>query len=196
MKVLIDNGHGYETPGKRSLDGRLLEYAYTREIARRLVDSLKSRGIDAEQIVTENKDISLKERCRRVNAICAKLGSNSCLCVSIHNNADASTKWTNASGFSVFVSLNASANSKNLASIFTDTAKNYCLEGNRAIPKEKYWSSNLAMCRETNCPAVLTENLFMTNKSDVDFLLSDIGKKIVVRMHEEAITKYISQINK
>lgn len=195
MKVLVDNGHGFETPGKRSRDGRLLEWAYSREIACRLVASLKARGIDAEQIVPENTDISLKERCRRVNAICAKLGSKNCICISIHNNADVGTKWTNASGFSVFVSLNASANSKKLASIFTDTAKNYCLEGDRAIPKEKYWTKNLAICRDTNCPAVLTENLFMTNKSDVDFLLSDIGKKIIVKMHEEAVIEYIKQLN-
>ena len=33
MKVLIDNGHGSDTPGKRSPNGRLREYAYTREIA-------------------------------------------------------------------------------------------------------------------------------------------------------------------
>lgn len=195
MKVLVDNGHGYETPGKRSNDGRLLEYAYSREIARRLVASLKERGIDVEQIVTESKDISLKERCRRVNAICAKHGSKNCICISIHNNADVGTGWTNASGFSVFVSLNASANSKKLASIFTDTAGKYCLEGDRAIPKEKYWTKNLAICRDTNCPAVLTENLFMTNKSDVDFLLSDIGKKIIVKMHEEAVIEYIKQLN-
>lgn len=195
MKVLVDNGHGFETPGKMSLDGRLLEYAYSREIARRLAASLRGRGIDAEQIVPENKDISLKERCRRVNAICAKLGSKNCICISIHNNADKGTSWTNASGFSVFVSLNASANSKKLASIFTDTAKNYCLEGDRVIPEEKYWTKNLAICRDTNCPAVLTENLFMTNKSDVDFLLSDIGKKIIVKMHEDAVIEYIKQLN-
>ena len=195
MKVLVDNGHGYETPGKKSLDGRLLEYAYSREIARLLVSSLKARGIDAEQIVQENNDISLKERCRRINEICAKLGSKNCICISIHNNADAGTKWSNSSGFSVFVSPNASANSKKLASIFTDTSKNYCLEGNRAIPKEKYWTKNLAICRDTNCPAVLTENLFMTNKSDVDFLLSNIGKKIIAKMHEEAVIEYIKQVS-
>ena len=28
MKILIDNGHGVETPGKRSPDGRFREYAY------------------------------------------------------------------------------------------------------------------------------------------------------------------------
>ena len=29
MKVLIDNGHGENTPGKRSPDGRLREGAYS-----------------------------------------------------------------------------------------------------------------------------------------------------------------------
>lgn len=32
-EILIDNGHGSNTSGKCSPDGRLKEYAYTREIA-------------------------------------------------------------------------------------------------------------------------------------------------------------------
>lgn len=43
MKILIDNGHGKETPGKRSPDGRLKEYAYTREIADRVVTGNKMK---------------------------------------------------------------------------------------------------------------------------------------------------------
>ena len=35
MLILIDNGHGCNTAGKRSPDGRLLEYQYAREIAKR-----------------------------------------------------------------------------------------------------------------------------------------------------------------
>ena len=30
--VLLDNGHGIQTLGKRSPDGKLLEYKYSREI--------------------------------------------------------------------------------------------------------------------------------------------------------------------
>ena len=41
MKILIDNGHGEDTKGKCSPDGRLKEYAYTREIASRIVAALK-----------------------------------------------------------------------------------------------------------------------------------------------------------
>ena len=37
MKILIDNGHGENTPGKRSPDGRFREYKYNHEIARAAV---------------------------------------------------------------------------------------------------------------------------------------------------------------
>ena len=53
MKILIDNGHGIETPGKRSPDGRLLEYRYTREIAAAVVSGLRQRGLDAIRLVPE-----------------------------------------------------------------------------------------------------------------------------------------------
>lgn len=56
MKVLIDNGHGIDTPGKRSPDGRLREYAYAREIADRLVAQLQGDGIDSVRIVPEETD--------------------------------------------------------------------------------------------------------------------------------------------
>ena len=34
MKVILDNGHGRDTAGKRSQDGRLGGYANSREMAR------------------------------------------------------------------------------------------------------------------------------------------------------------------
>lgn len=82
MKILIDNGHGKETPGKRSPDERLKEFAYTREIAERVVDGLQNEGIDAVRIVTEENDVTLSERVRRVNAF----GKDTIL-ISIHCNA-------------------------------------------------------------------------------------------------------------
>ena len=56
MKILIDNGHGENTPGKRSPDGTFREYAYTREIADEVVRELAKRGYVAERIVKENLD--------------------------------------------------------------------------------------------------------------------------------------------
>lgn len=36
MKILLDNGHGVDTPGKRSPDGALREYAWNRLITARI----------------------------------------------------------------------------------------------------------------------------------------------------------------
>ena len=40
MKILIDNGHGQSTSGKRSPDGRFLEFQFNRTIAKQIVDDL------------------------------------------------------------------------------------------------------------------------------------------------------------
>ena len=99
MKILIDNGHGENTPGKRSPDGTFREYAYTREIADEVVRELAKRGYVAERIVKENLDVPLAERARRVNEICARYGANNVLLVSIHCNAAGNGEWMNARGW-------------------------------------------------------------------------------------------------
>lgn len=197
MKILIDNGHGADTKGKQSPDGRLREYAYAREIAKRVEKCLKCKGYDVERIVPEDNDISLSVRCQRVNEICRKVGSKNVLVVSIHNNAVGSDgKWYAASGFSAYVGLNASVNSRRLASCLWDKAIELGLKGNRAVPNEKYITQNLAICRDTLCPAVLTENLFQDNKDDVDFLLTEEGKIAITTLHVEGITDYINILTK
>lgn len=122
MKVLIDNGHGENTPGKRSPDGRLREWAYTRKIADRVITGLRTKGIDAERIVKEMVDIPLSVRCRRANTIYRESGGNAIL-VSIHCNAAGfGSDWLPAHGWSVFISDNASTNSKKLAMCLAEVA--------------------------------------------------------------------------
>lgn len=192
MIVLIDNGHGIDTKGKCSPDGRLKEYAYAREIAKMVEKVLKAKGIDARRIVTEENDISLSERCRRVNTICRQFGTKNVILVSIHNNAaGADGQWHNASGFSAHVGLNASASSKKLASSIWTAAIAKGLQGNRSIPQERYIAQNLAICRDTLCPAVLTENLFQDNKKDVATLLSEEGKQNIIEAHVNGIKNYL-----
>jgi N-acetylmuramoyl-L-alanine amidase len=45
------NTISHNTPGKRSPDGKFLEYAYTREIATRIVADLTDRGHNAQLLV-------------------------------------------------------------------------------------------------------------------------------------------------
>lgn len=191
MKIIIDNGHGRDTAGKRSPDGRLLEYAYAREIAVRLERELKARGYDAQRIVPEENAISLKERCNRANRIYAAAGKKAIL-VSIHcNAAGADGKWHDARGWSAYVSRNASKKSKELACRLIDAAETQGLKVRRYSQNEPYWTQNLAICRDTNCPAVLTENLFQDNREDVDYLLSEKGKQTIVELHMNGIMEYL-----
>lgn len=192
MIVILDGGHGSNTPGKRSPDGKLLEYKWAREIVDRLLIEFEKVNIKAVKLVPEEIDISLKERVRRANQI-YKDNNKQAILISIHCNAAGSDgKWHNASGWSVFVAPNASNNSKRLARDLYEEVEHLNLKGNRSVPKEKYWVQSLAMCRDTNCPAVLTENMFQDNKEDVAFLLSEEGKQKIIETHVQGVLKYLN----
>lgn len=197
MVILADPGHGIDTAGKRSPDGRLLEWKYSREIAAEVVKRLKTMGYNAQQLVTEENDISLSVRCKRVNDICKHFGASHVLVISIHcNAAGADGKWHDARGWQACVSLNASAKSKQLASYLFDAAQAEGMKMRSPKPGQKWWAQNLAICRDTNCPAVLTENLFQDNKQDVEFLLSDKGREAIVNLHVSGIINYIKSVEK
>ena len=202
--IILGTAHLSTTLGKRSPDGRLLEAVYSREIVAAVAEKLKQKHTVFVDYAPLNPQVSwrtgswrteqsreLNYRVTRVNSLCNTYGKTNCVYVSIHvNAAGADGKWHSAKGFTVFVSNNASTESKRLAKIFTADAIRSDLMGNRSIPTERYWSANLYVLRQTYCPAVLTENLFQDNKEDVDFLLSDKGKKSIIDLHVDAINEY------
>lgn len=197
MIILIDNGHGIETICNGSPDGRLKEYKYAREIAAEVVKRLKTMDYNAQLLVTEENDISLGTRCKRVNDICKHFGTSNVLLVSIHLNAKGNgSAWMDARGWQACVSLNASTKSKQLACYLYDMAQVQGLKMRSPKPGQKWWAQNLAICRDTDCAAVLTENLFQDNKQDVEFLLSDKGREAIINLHVEGIINYIKSVEK
>lgn len=211
MKVLIDNGHGENTAGKRSPDGSLREYKWAREIAARLETALKGKGIDAERIVKEETDVPLGERSRRVNAICQRLGTANVIIVSIHCNAAPpnDNKWHTARGWGVWTSI-GKTKADDLATAIWN-AMNTRLSaykatfsgvGNQKPMRADFsdgdpdFESNFWILQKTLCPAVLTENLFQDNQQDVAFLLSEAGKQALVEAHVEGIIKYLNSVSK
>lgn len=194
MKVLIDNGHGIDTPGKRSPDGRLREYAYAREIADRLVAQLQGDGIDSVRIVPEETDIPLSERVARANKLYTESGKQAIL-VSLHCNAAGNgSQWMSARGWSVFVDPTASENSRRLATEIADVAESKGVKVRRQTGDRNYWVSSLYICKHTHCPAVLIENFFQDNREDVAFLLSEEGKTCVTEIALQGILKYLNGI--
>lgn len=195
MIVLLDNGHGRETPGKRSPDGRLMEWEYTRRLARAIEARLLAQGIDARRIVEEEADVPLRERCRRVNEVCRS--HFNVLLVSLHCNAAGNgSQWASARGWGAYVSLNASENSKLLAKKLIEAAELFGQKVRKYSPDTPWWPQDLAMCRDTACPAVLTENLFQDNREDVEYLLSECGKQSIVKLHVDGVESYIKSLSR
>lgn len=199
MKILIDNGHGENTPGKRSPDGKLREYLYARDIAKAIERDLKLKGYDVEVIVRETIDVPLDERARRVNETCGRVGAKNVLLVSIHCNASGSgSEWMNARGWSAYTSKGKTKADELATMMYEEAEKNFI---GHKIRKDNSdgdpdWEENFYILSKTKCPAVLTENFFQDNKEDVDYLNSDEGKQAIIKTHVDAIIRYVQKYDK
>lgn len=212
MKILIDNGHGYDTAGKCSPDGTLREYKWAREIASRIVADLKAKGYDAERIVTEEADIPLVTRANRINSVCNKIGKQNVILVSIHSNAaGADGKWKTAGGWCAYTSpgqTKADILATSLYEAAQDALKDYVAQfpirkqqgayDSKQRPVRTDYSdgdpdyeARFYILTKTQCPAVLTESMFQDNKADVDFLLSEQGKQAITALHVNGIINYL-----
>lgn len=169
MVILLDAGHGIDTPGKRSpiWDDyeQLFEWEFNRDIVNRIIESCKSLGIRAIKVVPETHDISLSERCARVNRWCRK---EKCILLSIHANAGGGT------GFELFTSRGETQADV----IATGLSKQLQLDFPQIKMRTDYSDgdpdkeADFYILKHTSCPAVLVENLFMDNEKDCSLLLS------------------------
>lgn len=214
MIVLIDNGHGSDTPGKCSPDKSLREYKWAREIAARIENVLKTKGINARRIVTEDTDVPLAIRATRVNAICRQVGKQNVILISVHSNAAGGDgRWKSAGGWCVYTTPGktkaddlatelwnaAQSELKPYAERFKILQKSGEYDS-RQVPFRADWSdgdpdyeANFYIIRKTICPAVLTESLFQDNRADVEFLLSEAGKTAIVNLHVKGIINYLNK---
>ena len=190
--ILLDNGHGNNTEGKRSPDWALLEWKYTRQIVKKIYKKLIEKGYDARILVPEDFDIDLNTRCKRVNRVVGEVGCDNVILISVHCNAAGSDgQWHNARGWQIHTYTTPSIETIELANTFYNEACELGIKTRRPCPSQNYWTNDFWILKHTKCPAVLTENFFQDNKQDVEFLLSDEGKNTVTTIHVNSIMKYL-----
>ena len=192
MTILIDNGHGAETKGKRSPDGTLLEYKWAREVACMVCDMLQAEGFSAKLLVPETEDISLNERCRRAN----QYNKKDSLLVSIHINAAGNgSKWMSARGWSIYTTRGITEADK-LAERIWQRAKRvfkYPLSV-RTYSNAQYghdFESDFYILLHSYCPAVLIEHFFMDNQDDAAYLKTDAAKAACAEVIVEGVKDYL-----
>ena len=194
MLILIDPGHGIDTPGKRSPDGKFLEYLWNRQIADLILDRFMMMGIDASLVVTETNDISLATRVQRVNKLCSKVGASNVILLSIHSNAAGDgSKWMSAQGWSCYTSK-GETKSDVIAECLYDAFETEFAD--RKIRKDmsdgdRDWEENFYVLQKSKCPAVLIENFFYDNRDECAWLLKNETKERIADAIVKGIVQYI-----
>lgn len=197
MKILIDAGHGIDTPGKRSPDGSFREYLWNRQVADLIIERLKCRGIGCDLVVTETNDISLKARVNRINSVCNILGASRVLLLSIHSNAAGNgSAWMNAKGWSAYTTKGETT-SDYVAECLYDSFE-------RAFPERRIrtdfqdgdrdWEENFYIIQKTKCPAVLLENFFYDNQEECRWLLQDDTKRRIADAVVNGLLIWLSMV--
>lgn len=194
--VILDNGHGENTSGKRSPDGLFREYQWTRMFVKRLKSLLEKEGYIVFDIVPEEQDISLTARANRANAIIAEYGAKSCVFISIHNNAAGNgNNWYKATGWEAFTTI-GNTNSDRLAQLLYEEIELQNIKIRKDITDGDYDKEcNYTVIFKTNCPAVLTENMFMDSKEDINFLNSEEGIEKLLNGHINGIRRFFEDRN-
>ena len=170
--ILFDNGHGQETPGKRSplwKDGRqLFEWEFNRDMVRRIILKCDHAGIRAVKLVPETFDVSLEERCKRANLWYDRCNGN-CVVVSIHANAGGGT------GFEVYTSPGQTKADPIATKLIEQLQQDFPEIKIRKdmADGDPDKEAGFYILKHTKAPAILAENLFMDNEADCQLLMAE-----------------------
>lgn len=196
MLYVFDAGHAKSTKGKRSPDGKLKEYAYNREIVRRVMAELEALGIKCH--VTYNldreDDLPLSKRAEVANAYARGAGVGKTLLISVHSNAAGNgSSWSKATGWEVYTTK-GKTNSDKYAEIFAEEAEKVCAMVGKKVRKDmsdgdKDKEENFTVIYKTICPSILIEEFFYDNEEEMEWMLSEEGKAACTAIIVNAIKR-------
>lgn len=161
--IAVDDGHGLETPGKRTPsfpDGTVMkENEFNRVVAAQLDVHLKRCGFRTLLVAPGDTDTPLSNRTTAANQAKADLY------ISIHANAYGDG-WNGARGIETYHYPGKAAGKQAAELIHAQLIKG------TAMPNRGVKEANFHVLRETAMPAVLVELGFMTNREDAELLRS------------------------
>jgi N-acetylmuramoyl-L-alanine amidase len=158
---------------------------------------LSQHGIKSFIVTPELNDTSLSTRAARVNKRVEenKKKGISTILFSVHLNAAGNGKsWTNATGWECWTTKGKTKSdilaecaydaASELLSGFNVKMRTDNTDGDR--DKENNWT----ILYKSNCPCILTENMFMDNKGDYEFLMSPYGKDLIANVHVKTVLNW------
>jgi N-acetylmuramoyl-L-alanine amidase len=178
LKISLSAGHGFHTPGKRTLDG-MREWTFNSVVVKYMMILLaeyQEVAVLRLDDPTGVNDIPLKERVERSSSWGADIH------IDIHANAYGSD-WNDANGIETFVYKRTEKESEKLANIVQENLIKYTALKSRGVKE-----GDLYMVREPKAKAkILVEAGFMTNLKEAALLKSDDYRKTVAKAIVDAI---------
>lgn len=201
ITLLIDNGHGKNTAGKRSPmmeDGRtqLYEWEFTRKVAQRIVELAPQYDIKPVILVPEEEDIALSIRAARANKYIRSNPDEKFVLVSIHGNAAGNgSTWMSARGWEAWTTVGKTNSDKLAEHLYNAARKFFPVDTKFRTDKadgDQDKESNFTVIYKAICPAVLTENFFYDNLDDCRYMLSYEGIDAIARAHLAGTVYYFT----
>lgn len=174
--VVIDAGHGGKEVG--AVYGNVQEKNLNLDIALKLNDILRSKGIKTYMTREDDSYVALYERAHIANDL------NAALFLCVHNNAF----YSSENGTETLYYPNAK--SKSFAQIVQNSLISYLGTKNRGIVERP----GLVVLKATEMPATLAEVAFITNSGDRSKLLDEGFRQKAASALSDAVIKALNQI--
>lgn len=181
MKIVLDAGHGYDTPGKRTSDG-MREYEFNRVVAQYArQELLRYQNVEVIFTHSDDTDVPLQKRTDRANS----WGANAF--VSIHANAYGMGGWNAVHGIETYSPTVHSPNSDRLANSVHKRLIQETCRRDRGVK-----SADFHVLRETNMASILCECGYMTHYQEAQLLKTDSYRRTCARAIAGGIADHFS----
>lgn len=183
-KIFWDKGHGGTDPG--AVGNGLEEKVLTHKIVEYAMNYLNDYYIGFEQRTSRTGDQTVDLNSRDDLAD----NWNADVFVSVHINAGG------GNGFETYVyNGGVSSATKSLQNVLHSEILSTMREFGAITDRGKK-EANFVVLRETNMPAVLTENLFIDTTSDANKLKDESFLKAVGKAHARGVAKFLGLVEK
>lgn len=178
MKIVLDAGHGPNTPGKRSPDG-MREFEFNSKVAEYMKDELSQyKNVDVIFTHENDRDVPLSERTDEANR------KNVDVFFSIHANAFKGQMSLHG-GIETYV---YTSNPKEATELAKEVQNNLVEE--TGLQDRGVKSANFHVLRETKMTAILVEHGFMDSKIDLPKLKSDKFRRACATSNVKALADF------
>lgn len=175
--IFLDPGHGGQDPG--AVGYGLQEKNLNLRVARYCEDYLNAHYSGHRVVSSRDGDrqVLLQDIVKKARAV------NADVLVSIHTNAARGT------GYESFLQLYPSQEETRLQRVLHKEV--YSSAYKEKFPDRGMKKGSYYVLRNSHCPAILSENLFIDTKKDVEFLKVESNLRTIGEAHAKGIAKFL-----